>query len=108
MSSSAYFGDFYQIGLVIEKKSDNIKDFMQYFFEQAYTKKNYWYQNVDPMAESGAVSRAFYLNNTEQAFTIYTGENFDYTEHATNYVENQSSVQSFKDLVPSMVGQDYS
>lgn len=110
MSSSLYFGDFYQIGLVIEKKSDNPKspDFIHSFFDQAFNKQRYFYQHVDPQAEKSAISRAFFHNHTEQSFVVFTGENYDYTTAFPNDIENQSSVQSFKDLVPSMIGKDYS
>ena len=87
MTSSSYFSDFFQIGIVIEKKSEAIPNFMAYFFDQVYTKKNYVYQYVNIEKESSAFSRAFYLNNTEKHFQVYFGQNYDYTKPVSNDIE---------------------
>ena len=51
MSSSSYFGEYYQIGLVVERIQPDQKDFMKDFFEQVYAKNHQMYQYVDPKGD---------------------------------------------------------
>lgn len=92
MSSSNYFGDFYQIGLVVEKIDKQIPDFMRWFFEQTYFKHQYMYDYVDPQQEVSCFSRAFYINNRTRNYSIFTGENYDFTVDSIGKTDNQSSI----------------